>query len=101
MDVRETHRVAGRASTGGTRAPRTPGTRVFVTNDLGRFLPDGNLEHLGRADRVVKIRGLRVDLSEAEAAPRATTVPSGAQPFRNAARVACSCLWKNRSRAAL
>jgi amino acid adenylation domain-containing protein len=52
--------------------PRAPGTRVFVTNDLGRFLPDGNLEHLGRADRVVKIRGLRVDLAEVEAALRAT-----------------------------
>lgn len=54
--------------------PSAPGTRVFVTNDLGRFLPDGNLEHLGRADRVVKIRGLRVDLSEAEAALRATNL---------------------------
>jgi amino acid adenylation domain-containing protein len=54
--------------------PRTPGTRIFVTNDLGRFLPDGNLEHLGRADRVVKIRGLRVDLSEVEAALRATNL---------------------------
>jgi amino acid adenylation domain-containing protein len=54
--------------------PRTPGTRIFVTNDLGRFLPDGNLEHLGRADRVVKIRGLRVDLSEVEAALRETNL---------------------------
>jgi amino acid adenylation domain-containing protein len=52
--------------------PSAPGTRVFVTNDLGRFLPDGNLEYLGRADRVVKIHGLRVDLSEMEAALRAT-----------------------------
>jgi amino acid adenylation domain-containing protein len=52
--------------------PRAPGTRAFVTNDLGRFLPDGNLEHLGRVDRAVKIGGLRVDLSELEAALRAT-----------------------------
>jgi amino acid adenylation domain-containing protein len=52
--------------------PRTPDTRIFITNDLGRFLPDGNLAHLGRADRVVKIRGLRVDLAEVEAVLRAT-----------------------------
>jgi amino acid adenylation domain-containing protein len=52
--------------------PRESGTRIFMTNDLGRFLPDGNLEHLGRADRVVKIGGLRVDLAEVEAALRAT-----------------------------
>jgi amino acid adenylation domain-containing protein len=52
--------------------PRVPNTRTFITNDLGRFLPDGNLEHLGRADRVVKIRGLRADLSEIEAALQAT-----------------------------
>jgi len=52
--------------------PRAPGTRAFVMNDLGRFLPDGNLEHLGRVDRAVKMGGLRVDLSELEAALRAT-----------------------------
>ena len=52
--------------------PRAPSTKTFITNDLGRFLPDGNLEHLGRVDEVVKIRGLRVDLSEIEAALRAT-----------------------------
>lgn len=51
---------------------RAPGTRLFITNDLGRFLPDGHLEHLGRMDRVVKIRGLRTDLSEVEATLRAT-----------------------------
>jgi len=48
--------------------------RVFVTSDLGRFLPDGALEHLGRTDQMVKIRGQRVDLGEVEAALRA--VPS-------------------------
>src|SRR5205807_469975 len=54
--------------------PRAPGTRIFITNDRGRFLPDGNLEHLGRVDEVVKIRGLRVDLSEVEAALRASNL---------------------------
>jgi amino acid adenylation domain-containing protein len=52
--------------------PRAPDTRIFITNDLGRFLPDGNLEHLGRADRVVKIQGLRIDLAETEGELRAT-----------------------------
>jgi len=52
--------------------PCAPNTRIFITNDLGRFLPDGNLEHLGRVDEVVKIRGLRVDLSELEAALHTT-----------------------------
>jgi amino acid adenylation domain-containing protein len=52
--------------------PRAPSTKIFITNDVGRFLPDGNLEHLGRADRVVKIHGLRVDLAELEAALNAT-----------------------------
>ena len=42
--------------------------RIFVSDDRGRFLPDGSLEHLGRADQVVKIRGQRVDLGEVEAA---------------------------------
>jgi amino acid adenylation domain-containing protein len=51
--------------------PSAPDTRIFITNDLGRFLPDGTLEHLGRADRVIKIRGLRVDLEEVEATLRA------------------------------
>ncbi len=47
-------------------------TRIFVSNDLGKFLPDGLLEHLGRADQLVKIRGQRVDLGEVEAAVVAT-----------------------------
>jgi thioesterase domain-containing protein/acyl carrier protein len=43
-------------------------SRLFLSNDIGRFLPDGSLEHLGRADLLVKIRGQRVDLGEVEAA---------------------------------
>lgn len=46
--------------------------RVFRTSDLGRLRPDGLLEHLGRSDQQVKIRGRRVDLSEVESALRAT-----------------------------
>ena len=48
------------------------GNRMFLTSDLGRFRPDGCLEHLGRADQTVKIRGQRVDLEQVESALRAS-----------------------------
>ena len=41
--------------------------RLYRTGDRARVLPDGNLELLGRVDRQVKIRGVRVELSEVEA----------------------------------
>jgi amino acid adenylation domain-containing protein len=48
-----------------TRHPRT-GERLYKTGDLGRYLPDGNLEFLGRSDFQVKIQGYRVELGEIE-----------------------------------
>ena len=44
--------------------------RLYKTGDLGRYLPDGNVEPLGRADQQVKIRGFRVEPSEVEAEMR-------------------------------
>jgi amino acid adenylation domain-containing protein len=47
-----------------------PGTRMYRTGDLARYLPDGNIEFLGRIDHQVKIRGFRIELGEVEAALR-------------------------------
>lgn len=43
------------------------GDRIYKTGDLGRYLPDGNIEFLGRLDHQVKIRGYRIELGEIEA----------------------------------
>lgn len=47
--------------------PFREGGRLYKTGDLARFMPDGNVEYLGRLDHQIKIRGLRIELGEIEA----------------------------------
>ncbi|MGD0283905.1 MAG: amino acid adenylation domain-containing protein, partial [Dissulfurispiraceae bacterium] len=47
-------------------APFNERERIYLTGDIGRFLPDGQLECLGRNDDQVKIRGYRVEPAEIE-----------------------------------
>jgi amino acid adenylation domain-containing protein len=58
--------------------PFRPGGRLYRTGDLARYLPDGNVEFMGRSDFQVKIRGFRVELGEIEAALEATDGVRGA-----------------------
>lgn len=49
-----------------TTYDREFGEKMYKTGDLGRLLPDGNIELLGRIDRQLKIRGIRIESDEIE-----------------------------------
>ena len=46
--------------------PRDANSRIYATGDLGRFLPDGCLEYLGRKDSRIKLRGQTIDVARIE-----------------------------------
>lgn len=48
--------------------PFRPGETMYCSGDLGRYLPDGRIQYLGRADHQLKIRGFRIEPGEVEAA---------------------------------
>ena len=82
--------------------PFAPRERMYKTGDLARYLPDGNIECLGRKDDQVKVRGFRIEPGEIEAALRGhplirdALVAARPNQQREPALVAY-LLWKNGS----
>jgi amino acid adenylation domain-containing protein len=71
------------------------GGRMYKTGDLGRLLPDGNMEFLGRRDNQVKIRGFRVEPGEIESTLQRDERIAGAivDVYRDTNNAARLCAW--------
>ncbi|MEU8378335.1 amino acid adenylation domain-containing protein [Streptosporangium sp. NPDC048865] len=84
-----------------------PGSRLYATGDQARWRPDGEIEYLGRLDTQVKIRGMRVELGEIEAAlldqpeVRAAAVVADGERLIGYVVTAETADWRARLRATL
>lgn len=61
--------------------PFVPGKRMYRTGDLANWLPNGEIECLGRIDHQVQIRGFRIELGEIEASAVANRGFAGSRRF--------------------
>jgi amino acid adenylation domain-containing protein len=64
QDEKRKKKATGKYSS--TSLPLYPSTSLYRTGDLARWLPEGNIEFMGRIDHQVKIRGFRIELGEIE-----------------------------------
>lgn len=80
---------------------QTPGDRFYKSGDLGRFMADGSVECVGRADDQIKIRGFRIELGEIDThlgqhehvRENKTLVMRDAHEEKVGTKRLCFCLW--------
>jgi amino acid adenylation domain-containing protein len=69
-----------------------PGTRMYATGDIARYLPDGRIEFRGRRDHQVKLNGFRIELGEVEQALRRCEGVADAAVLLSEVRSGAACL---------